>query len=56
MLSNKRDEKNILKKIECLSELSFSEDIVLNDFITKWVYLEYKSLCIDPSLSVQLYL
>lgn len=37
MLNNKRDHKNILKKRYCLSELSFSEDIVLNGVITKWV-------------------
>lgn len=56
MLSNKRDHKNILEKRECLSELRFIEDIVLNDCITKWVYLEDNALCIDPSLSVQLLL
>lgn len=56
MLSNERDHKNILEKRECLSELSFIKDIVLNDFITKWVYLEDNALYIDPSLSVQLLL
>lgn len=55
MLSNKCDHKNILKQLECLSELSFSEYIVLNDFITKWVYLEDNALCIDTPLSVQLF-
>lgn len=56
MLSNKCDHKNVLIKREYRSELSFSEDIVLNGVITKWVYLEDNSLCIDPSISVQLFL
>lgn len=56
MLSKKRYHKNIRNKRECLSELSFSEDIVLNGVITKWVYLEDNALCIDPSLSVHLLL
>lgn len=56
MLSNNVITKIFLKKENALVNSVLVNHIVLNDFLTKWVYLKDNSLCIDHSLSVQLFL